>query len=443
MRTAAWVALAGAVSVGAVGACGSSGESSPTGGGAGGVAGVAAKAGGSGQAGKAGAASGAAGAIAGGAGGTAGAGALVWTKSAQFLSCEMSVGLPSPSFQLFAWTACVGQSDCEEAQFLSLAASGAEWWFLASLTHDVAAGQTLTLQDGVGGPKYWTDANGAVRSALMGTACAFQFSDSQGDHFAAGVVELPSDQNAAVAGTIGAVGLQVWHPPGSVHDVALGSKRFLFRSAFAGARSLDATTGEDFRVLTSESGGVFDVYEFQKVNPEKFLFEAMAVSPSSPTGASPTILVGDGLSAPTPWLSAADAGEDATIRFAGTHAGWVRGFGQKAVNNYDSVEIWSSEVDTEGNPVSPKRLTAVPGARANAAFGAGGEGMYAVILRRNWVHVCDLAASNCRELSGPLPPDDPNVRTNGIVGVTRTHLWITVQDTRAGRDVTRMFRLKL
>lgn len=190
-------------------------------------------------------------------------------------------------------------------------------------------------------------------------------------------------------------------------------------------------------MLTSAQGGVADVYGFARSNPELFLFEAMALSPTSPSGGSPTILVGHGIGTPTPWLAAADGGEDATIRYADTHVAWVRGFGQKKLNKYDSVEIWAAEVDANGGPVGPRKIETVTGATLNALSGAaGGQGRFAAVFKLEAARVCDLATASCRDVPFPLQPGNPKVMFSRVVGLTSTHLWIELNQER-------MFRLKL
>jgi len=229
----------------------------------------------------------------------------------------------------------------------------------------------------------------------------------------------------------------LWTPPSSVSENILGATRFIFRAAFAGARSIDAATGGDYRVLTSAQGGVADVYGFARLNPELFLFEAMALSPTSPSGGRPTILVGDGLGTPTPWLAAADGGEDATVRYADTHVAWVRGFGQKKLNEYTTAELWAAKLDAQGGPVGVHKIEQVDGGTFNSIPAAASHGRMAYATPPfEKARVCDLVSSTCRDIPLPLSPSNPKLKLSRVVGLTSTHLWIELNQER-------MFRLKL
>ncbi|MCC6647674.1 MAG: hypothetical protein IT374_19155 [Polyangiaceae bacterium] len=215
--------------------------------------------------------------------------------------------------------------------------------------------------------------------------------------------------------------------------MVLGAKRLIYRTPFPGARSLDAATGDDYRVLTSKGTGVLDVYVFQRLAPERFLFEAVAPSATTPSGTTPVILVGDGLDTPAPWLAPEDRGEDATVRFAGTHVAWLRGYGQKNLNVYEKVETWTADLDPVGNPVQPRVVEATPGAAQNATRGALSHGRFAAIHTADRARVCELDTAHCYDLVFP-PEFGPFYH---LVGLTDTHLWI---ETSIGK---RMFRLRL
>ena len=352
-----------------------------------------------------------------------------WMTGVSFKGCDFDVGLPSPSYELFVWKPCDQQADCEEAVWaVPRPAEGRE--VLADINHEPSR-ERLWVQLQVGTAQFYTDLEGRALSAVRPTPpCVLLFPSTDGDHFVAGVTD--GEAEAVISGTIGEPGLALWTPLSSVGENVLGAKRFVFRPT----QSIDAATGGDYRVLTSKADAVGDVYAFEKLTPELFLFEAVMAPPKSPTGTSRTILVSDGLATPTPWLAETDGGEDATIKNAGSHVAWVRGFGLKKLNVYDSVEIWAAGLDASGSPVDPKKIESVEGGTANAVSAVGGHGRMAAVFNVDRARVCDLAASACHDVPFPIPPNDPKVYFSRLVGLTSTHLWIVLSNER-------MLRLKL
>lgn len=434
MRRVGWglVAVLGVVAT--VGAC-DSGETTEALPGAG-SAGVSGKGGKGGNAGKAGTPSNTGGT--GGAGGSGSAGTagdvLVWTEAATYMGCHISVGLPSPRYQLFSWRPCEGLAECEEAEWTFPAPLGDGWRVIAILTDD-ENGERLVLNhmSSVESSLYFTAAAGETIQALSTTDGALMFSALHAGRFAVGVFEGESESTAVVSGDIGSTDLVVWTPPSRVSELALGAKRFVYRVAFSGVRSLDAETGGDYRVLTSESTGVLDVYHFDKLSPERFLFEAILPLATAPSGTTRTILVGDGVEPPAPWLAPEDQGEDATVRFAGSHVAWLRGYGQQKLNWYERVETWAAELDAAGNPVNPRVIETAPGFNNATPAAAAGHGRFAVFREPDRARVCELTSAACRDV--PFPSGGGNFYQ--MVGITDTHLWVS---TTSGR---RMFRLKL
>lgn len=362
---------------------------------------------------------------------------LAWTKSASFEGCDFTVGVPAPKFQLYDWVPCEGHPGCEEAVWKIPEPPGGRI-ILAELVDDHQGLRVaLEFTTMVDWTWYWAGTEGELSHALTSAPCLFAFSATYGDGYVAVANYLNNTGRAVgVRGTVGQTDVSVWTPPpGGMFEMALGAKRFVYRSAFVGARSLDAATGGDYHELTSKKEGVLDVYFFQRILPERFLLEGTVASDSVPSGAIPTILVSDGLGAAVPWLSPAERGEDSSVRFAGSHVGWLRGYGQQKLNVYDKVETWTADLDADGNPVNP-RMVEVATVPYNATRGsAAGRGRYVHVPlpAASAARVCELATSSCYDL--PLPPEFGKVY--GVVGITDTHLWI---ETATGR---RMFRFKL
>ena len=325
-------------------------------------------------------------------------------------------------------------ADCEEAEWALPAQPGMR--VLASLTDDDHGERVvLNVMSSVGSSEYRTTATGELVHAISVSGGVLEFQAVHADRFTTGLfVAAPATGvlSAVLTGVIGGSDLTVWMPPpGEVHNVALGARRLVYRVPFSGARSLDATTGGDYRVLTSESTGVLDVYLFDKLSPERFLFEAILPLATAPSGTTRTILVGDGIEPPVPWLAPEDQGDDATVRFAGTHVAWLRGYGQKQLNIYETVETWAADLDLAGDPVAPRKIEDFPGIN-NATSAVASRGRIAAVAAIDRVRLCDLASSECRDML--LPPNGGEL--SRLVGLTATHLWIETSGQK------RMFRLK-
>jgi hypothetical protein len=399
-------------------------------------------AGGAGNGGAAGAAGGAGGVSAtGGTGGVGNTGGVDWGPAPKWEAANIA-GIPCPverlanatEIRMFSWEPCPWASkDCEQA-VLNSAVMGTGPAFGARVDDD---GANIRVVLGATSPKQVTLfalENGAglagFRPEGTGPKCILGNTSIRGDRFASLVAANVNAAGGQFGGILGELGTaaqsatgftSINQPPGGPQGVSLGITRWLWWWAPTYAyTSVSALDGSDYKPIATTMPPSELVYLGPPVATGKtFLFDA--VSADDAGLAHGKILYSDGVSVPQVYLepSEPDTHYGRPI-YANSYVGFFKGIGLQDVNQYGSVELWSSPYSDDPSQLKPTKLAVLP-YHSMPGEPAGGWG-FALIgdTLAEPIGIWDLAKAT--ERTYPLSSDTD--RWMGAAGVTRQHAWV-------------------
>jgi hypothetical protein len=147
------------------------------------------------------------------------------------------------------------------------------------------------------------------------------------------------------------------------------------------------------------------------------------------TYSTPQTMISNGKDPGIPYTTPPPGAADGSIEYANSHVAWLRGFGQKATNDYEKVELWASEFSPDPAQLKPYKVSSITGGQVSTANWAmhGGWGRLAYQeydlspsgqVTNIRVRVFDLKTLEKRDI--PLPLGE---RARFIHGVTKSHVW--------------------
>jgi hypothetical protein len=147
------------------------------------------------------------------------------------------------------------------------------------------------------------------------------------------------------------------------------------------------------------------------------------------TYSTPQTMISNGKDPGIPYTTPPPGAADGSIEYANSHVAWLRGFGQKATNDYEKVELWASEFSPDPAQLNPYKVSSVTGGQVSTAnwglhggWGKIAYGEYDLSPSGQFnnirVRIFDLKTLEKRDI--PLPLGE---RARFIHGVTRSHVW--------------------
>lgn len=367
--------------------------------------------------------------------------------------------LKQPQLQrLFSWGPCswTDSPDCEEASFDGFAPIPKDKGIF-TVVHD--DGHTVRLAVSIAGANIAviTDPEGQVLEAFRHDHGTNFISAMyiHGLRYALPLLEKSNPTPWGVLGEIGGPDPLIFQPvlpkpslgSGS-QGYALSSKRWAWWVSQAAMVSFDAFVGNPLTIF-SETKYLEPPYSIEGLVEADDSFLSVEYR-AYQQRAKPMILLSEGKELGAEMLPWADGYDEATPMFAHTHMAWLRAYGFKAINTYETVELWASPFSKDPSQLKPVKVmttddSTVSRHPTNRASGwgravltsriiEGPPGQYAPLQ----LFVVDLTNAT-PTVTIALPKNLWPELTNGV---TRTHAWFTL-DTPYKYPPRKLTRWKL
>ncbi len=276
--------------------------------------------------------------------------------------------------------------------------------------------------------------DGNIITAFLNENIEFNLNmpDLWGENYAISATKVKKMDSGAIWGKMdGFVSTFDWDTSGALAGSALvwaamGTNRFACQWQSKGIQSYSLTEGEQNRFaeviqLNPDALGVKDLTSAG----DYFLYTTYNYT----TYSTPQTMISNGKDPGIPYTTPPPGAADGSIEYANSHVAWLRGFGQKATNDYEKVELWASEFSPDPAQLKPYKVSSITGGQVSTANWAmhGGWGRLAYQeydlspsgqFTNIRVRIFDLKTLEKRDI--PLPLGE---RARFIHGVTRSHVW--------------------
>lgn len=226
-------------------------------------------------------------------------------------------------------------------------------------------------------------------------------------------------------------------PVGGTQQFVLGDGRWLWWwTPVDRFSTVSAQDGSDFQMFAKAVGSVMEYAGPTTTGP---LFLAEEFDQLDGGHVQGIIAYSDGVSPMKPYLVPPDPDNDyGEPVFANSNVAFMKGIHQTGVNQYDSVEIWTTPYSTDPTQLKPRKVAALPFQDMPPVLGGWGRVATSTLMGGDAGIGLGIWTLSSGLLKAYAVPGDYFFNT--LLGLTRSHVWLGAAKPMASDD-NYLFRL--